>query len=81
MDFRSVVTRQPGHTHTQTPLLALNFKGNLGDPITTKFVTSIIVQKIPEPSSAALELQNTAHRLSVFCMQTLQCSEVELQSV
>ena len=30
MEFRSVVTRQPGHTHThtQTPLLALNFKGD-----------------------------------------------------
>ena len=33
-----------------------------------------MIQKILEPSCAALELQNFAHRLVFFCMQTLQSS-------
>ncbi len=32
------------------------------------------MQKILEVSSAALELQNSAHRLFFFCKQTLQYS-------
>ena len=39
-------------------------------------MNSIIIQKIPEPSSAALDLQNSAHRLYLFCMQTRTLHEV-----
>jgi len=36
-----------------------------------RLVNPIIIQSFLEASSAALELQNSASRLFLFCMQTL----------
>jgi len=64
--------------HTPLPVCPY-FQGCVGvSPaclkIYRRLVISIIMQKILEVSSAALELQNSAHRLCLFCMQTLQYS-------
>jgi len=65
--------------HTQPTCLPL-FSGlcwgfpNLTLKIYRRLVNSIIIQKIPEVSSTALDLQNSAHRIFLFCMQTLQYS-------
>ncbi len=73
-------------THTQTPLFALNLGGELGcpqyDPKNLKGISQLYHNpEFSEPSSVALDLQNSAHSLYRFCMQTLQSSEPELQRV
>jgi len=40
-------------------------------------LNSDIIQKISEAFSAALELQNSAHRLFFFCVQTMQWSRAD----
>lgn len=72
MDFKSVVTGELAHTHTD-PLLALIF--GLGFPQQTpenpqKISKLYQIQSFPEPSSAAIGLQISTRRLYLFCMQT-----------
>ncbi len=50
---------------------------NLTLKIYRRLVNSIIIRKILEVSFAAPDLQNSARRLNLFCMQTLQSSRAE----
>jgi len=67
------------YPHTHLPCLPLFLGLCWGFPnftlkIYRSLLNSIIIQKISEAGSAALELQISAHRLFFFCMQTLQSS-------